>query len=253
MSKNLEKIDYKDVMRGNIPPYLMRTIKGIGKTINNFSMIKENDKVLIGISGGKDSLLLSLALSVRKKWLPIKYSLEAVMINWENAKADENQINNLYKYFDVLEIPFKVISAIQESPDITKKFNCYICSRNKRRILFKEAFENNISIIAQGHHLDDFVQTSLMNLTFRAKFESMLPVQDFFDSKLKVIRPLCETHESTISMISNRIELPIIPSKCPNDRTNIRSEINKIVTSLSRLEPYAREHIFNAHYFKINE
>lgn len=250
MSKYSELLDYKDVMKGNIPPYLMRTIKEIGKTINTFSMINENDNVLLGISGGKDSLVLSLALSVRRKWLPIKYSLNAVMINWENAKATDSQIDELYKYFDVLEIPFKVISAIQESPDKTKKFNCYICSRNKRRILFKEAFEQKISKVAQGHHLDDFVQTSLMNLTLRGKFESMLPVQDFFDGKIKVIRPLCQTYENNISMISKRLNLPVIASKCPLDKTNIRSEIDKIVKSLSYLTPYAREHIFNAHNFK---
>ena len=77
-----DKKSYKDLINGDIPPWVMRFIKGVGKAINTYHMIQENDKVLIAASGGKDSLALALALALRKKWMPVDYELEAVMINW---------------------------------------------------------------------------------------------------------------------------------------------------------------------------
>ena len=126
-------------------------------------------------------------------------------------------------------------------------FNCYLCSRNRRRILFEYAARNNIRLIAMGHHLDDLVETSLMNLCFRASFSTMLPVQDFFDGKLFIIRPLIETHESVTRRLSECYDLPVIKPVCPYDQTNIRSQLKPIVKSLCHIDSLTREHIYKAH------
>lgn len=239
-------MNFKDVENGTIPPYLMRFFKKTGKTINRYSMIKENDKVLLGISGGKDSLLLSLALSIRKKWLPISYDLQAVMINWiEHPITDENRAL-LFEYFDTLKIPFTIVEENMFSQGFNGEFNCYLCSRNRRRILFSIAEERGIDKIALGHHLDDHIETTIMNLALRGNFESMRADQDFFLGKIHIIRPLIETEESTIRRIAERLELPVVKSVCPFDQVNIRSKIKPIVKSIAALDKNAKEHIYEA-------
>ena len=83
-----EKISYRTLIDGDIPPWVMRFIKGVGKAINKYGMIKAGDTVLIAASGGKDSLALALALSLRRKWLPVSYNLEADMIDWIEHPID---------------------------------------------------------------------------------------------------------------------------------------------------------------------
>lgn len=237
---------YKDCVNGSIPPYLMRFFKGVGKTINRYSMIKNNDRVLLGISGGKDSLSLSLALAIRKKWLPISYSLEAVMINWiEHPITKENRAL-LYDFFNTLEIPFTIVDENMFSPGFNGEFNCYLCSRNRRRILFNIANERGITNIALGHHIDDHIETTIMNLTLRGRFESMRADQEFFEGKVRIIRPLIETEESTIARISERLSLPVVKAVCPFDQVNIRSKIKPIVKSLAFLDKNAKEHLYEA-------
>ena len=77
-----EKLSYADLINGDMPPWVMRFVKGVGRAINNYRMIQGGDKVLIAASGGKDSLAMSLALSIRRRWLPVSYCLEAIMIDW---------------------------------------------------------------------------------------------------------------------------------------------------------------------------
>ena len=186
-----EKLSYKDLINGEIPPWVMRFIKETGKGINEFSMIKDGDTVLISASGGKDSLALSLALSIRRKWLPIDYKLKALMINWIEHPIEEEYKQKLKEYYNALDIDFIIFDEHQFPSSFKGEFNCYLCSRNRRRILFDYAFKNDIKLIAMGHHLDDLVETSLMNLCFRAKQDTMKPVQEFFDGKLYVVDIRC--------------------------------------------------------------
>lgn len=242
-----DKLDYRSLISGDIPPWGMRYIKSVGKTINTYSMIREGDEVLLAVSGGKDSLALALALSLRLKWLPVSYRLRALMINWVEHPIEESFREKLHEYFGSLGIDFTMLDEHQFPSSFNGDFNCYLCSRNRRRILFEYAARNNIRLIAMGHHLDDLVETSLMNLCFRASFSTMLPVQDFFDGKLFIIRPLIETHESVTRRLSECYDLPVIKPVCPYDQTNIRSQLKPIVKSLCHIDSLTREHIYKAH------
>ncbi|MDD4083302.1 MAG: ATP-binding protein [Sphaerochaetaceae bacterium] len=244
-----EKIDYKTLIEGNMPPWVRRFVKKVGKGINDFEMIQDKDRVLIGISGGKDSLALALALSLRIKWLPIHYNMKAVMINWIEHPIPEENIQKLEQYFQDLNIEF-VIKKEQMFPTSFKDdFNCYLCSRNKRRILFEIADSENYKTIAMGHHLDDLVETSMMNLYFRANFSTMLPVQSFFDEKLFIVRPMIEVKEQAIQRLVDFYNLPVIKPVCPYDQTNIRSRLKPIIKEINIMDKNSREHVFNAHNF----
>ncbi|HOV63993.1 MAG TPA: tRNA 2-thiocytidine biosynthesis TtcA family protein [Spirochaetia bacterium] len=237
-----------DILSGRIPPYVMRFARLVGKGVNRFSMIQEGEHILLGISGGKDSLALSFALSLRKKWLPIDYTLEAVHIDWGEYPLPEEKKEKLVEFFSILGIPYRFIQAQMFPPSFKGEFNCYLCARNRRRILFEEARRLGVKKIALGHHLDDFVETSLINLCFRGEFSTMQPVQDFFGGKIQIIRPLCLVKESTVNRISERLTFPVAKVDCPNKDTNIRNEIKPIVAALSHIDRHTRNHIFEAHF-----
>lgn len=245
----LEKISWRTLLAGDIPPWVMRFIKLTGKAINTHKMIQDQDNVLLSVSGGKDSLALALALSIRLKWLPITYGLQAVMINWIEHPISETSKEALRTYFDALGIPLTILDELQYPQSFKGEFNCYLCSRNRRRILFNYASAHDCKLIAMGHHLDDLVETTLLNLTSRASFTTMLPVQEFFKGKLHIIRPMIEVHEQTTRRLSEVYDLPTVKPVCPHDQTNIRSRLKPIIKDLVRLDRDAREHIYNAHAF----
>lgn len=245
-----EKLPYIKLIEGDMPPWVMRFIKHTGKAINTYSMIREGERVLLSVSGGKDSLGLALALSLRRKWLPIKYELEALMINWVEHPIPEEFRPKLQRYFADLDIKLTITDEHQYPPSFKGEFNCYLCSRNRRRILFEECEKRGISIIALGHHLDDLVETSMMNLCFRGNFSTMQPVQPFFGGKIQMIRPMIEIHESRLKQLAKYYDLPVVKPVCPFDQANIRSQLKPLIQQLTHMDKFTREHIYHAHTFE---
>lgn len=245
----MEKKDYRTLIDGDIPPYVMRFIKLVGKGINDYSMINENNTILIAASGGKDSLALTLALALRKKWLPISYNLKALMIDWKEHPVGDDNLKKIEKYYSDLGVEL-VIKRENQFPESFKgDFNCYLCARNRRRILFEKANESGIKQIAMGHHIDDFAETTLMNLAFRANFSTMQPVQEFFNGKIYIIRPMVYVHESTTRHIAEEYDIPTIKPVCPYDQTNVRARLKPIISELCHIDKLTREHMLNAHTF----
>jgi len=237
------------LVEGDIPPWVMRFVKLTGKAINTYAMIRDGDTVLLSVSGGKDALALALALSIRKTWLPISYTLKALMIDWVEHPLPPDAIERIRHYFDVLDIDLTIVSEQQYSEGFKGEFNCYLCSRNRKRILFDYAGQPSMNLIATAHHLDDLVETSLINLTTRGNFSTMQPVQEFFQGKLHLIRPMIEVHEQTIKRLAETYGLPALKPVCPYDQTNIRSRFKPIVKELAHLDRDVREHIYGAHHF----
>ncbi len=143
-----EKLPYQTLLEGDLPPWVMRLVKATGRAINRYSMIRDGDTILLGTSGGKDSLALALALSLRKKWLPIDYTLKAVMINWKEHPIPEEFREKLAVFFTELGYAFHIVDEEQRPPSFKGEFNCYLCSRNRRRILFDWAENEGIVKIA---------------------------------------------------------------------------------------------------------
>lgn len=249
MHEVLEKLPYTKLIEGEMPTWVMRFIKHTGKAINTYSMIREGEKVLLSVSGGKDSLGLALALSLRRKWMPINYELQAIMINWIEHPIPDEFRPKLKQFFADLDIEFSILDEHQYPESFKGEFNCYLCSRNRRRILFEQCEKRGISIVALGHHLDDLVETSLMNLCFRGNFSTMQPVQPFFEGKIQMIRPMIEIHENRLKQLAAHYDLPVVKPVCPFDQSNIRSQVKPLVEKFVHIDKYAREHIYNAHKF----
>lgn len=231
-----------------LPPWLLRFVKQAGRGIQRYGMIADGDRILLGISGGKDSLALALALALRRRWLPISYELEAVQIDWTEYPLSEQNKRLVSDYFAELGIPFGFVRAGMIPPRRRKPFSCYLCSRNRKRILFNVMSERGMTKFAFGHHLDDLVETTLINLCLRGGFATMMPVQRFFDGKFTLIRPLCEVREQTVDLVARRLELPVVKSDCPFNSSNIRNRIKPIIRELAGLHRHVRENIYQASF-----
>ena len=237
-------MELKDIE--NMQPWLMRIVKETGRGINRFKMIEDGDKVLLAISGGKDSLALAFTLAVRRRWLPIHYDLHALRIDWNQYPMPDSDAKKMEEFFDMLEIPYEVEHADMFPPSFKGEFNCYLCARNRKRMLFDKAAELGYKKIATGHHMDDVITTTLINLCYRGNFSTMMPVQQFFGGKLTLIRPMCMVYESKLRLMAERLGFPVYNTGCPYKSTNMRLKMKPIVAELSRDNRRLREHIFEA-------
>ncbi|MFP4408877.1 MAG: ATP-binding protein [Spirochaetaceae bacterium] len=237
---------FRELFTGSVPPYLQRFVKGVGRTVNKFDMIPAGSSTLLSISGGKDSLVLALALSLRRRWMPVSYELTAAMVEWREHPLSDLQRAALEEYFDAIRVPFKTIRASMFPESFHGKFNCYLCARNRKRVLFDELRETGVNRIAVGHHLDDIAETTLINISMRGSFSTMMPVQPFFGGKVTMIRPMAETPEEKVLSVHEQLQLPAVTIDCPYRKTNIRSNLKPIIRELSRLNKRARQNIFRA-------
>lgn len=236
------------LVRSQPPPLVMRFLRAAGKGINRHTMLAHGDRTLLSISGGKDSLALALALRLRLRFIPITYHLEAVLINWREYPHTTEALDAIGTYCDLLEIPFTVIEADMQPESFGGRFDCYRCGRNRRRILFEHVRHwGGTPSIATGHHLDDIVQTTLMNMFLRGSFSTMVPVQPFFDGALRVIRPLCEVREELIVAVAQGLHLPVSSIDCPYRTVNIRTQMAPLIAAAAQFAPGVRENIYRSH------
>jgi tRNA 2-thiocytidine biosynthesis protein TtcA len=221
-------------------------VKRAGRGISRFRMIEEGDRILIGASGGKDSLALSLALSVRRAWVPIHYECEALFIDWREYPVGQAELDGLAAFYRRLDIPLHVVSASMFPLRYEKPFNCYICSRNRRRILFREAQARGMRKIALGHTRDDIIVTTLMNLFYRGEFATMLPVQSFFAGRIQILRPLCEVEERDIQRLLRYYPLPVLERECPRKEHNLRPLFKEVIRMVERTNRHVRDNLYRA-------
>jgi tRNA 2-thiocytidine biosynthesis protein TtcA len=225
---------------------LERFARHVGRGINRFDMIRPGDRVLIGVSGGKDSLALSLALVERRKWVPIEYTLCAAQVEWREYPMTDAEKQAIDHFYEDLGIPFRRIQAHIAPPTFKKKFSCYTCARNRKRILFNEAERVGARTIALGHHMDDIARTTLMNMFFHGELSTMMPVQEFFGGRISIIRPLCELRESEVARCAARLGLPSAPNRCPNAETNRRTLMKEILRQASHVDRHAVSNVYGA-------
>ncbi|MBN2553627.1 MAG: tRNA 2-thiocytidine biosynthesis protein TtcA [Spirochaetales bacterium] len=220
--------------------------KKVGRGINRHRMIDPGEEILISVSGGKDSLALCLALARRRAWVPMDYRLRGLFIDWREYPAGREDRSRLLEFLDGLDIPCRIVQASIFPRSYDKPFNCYICSRNRKRILFQEAESLGISKIAVGHHLDDIIETTLMNLFFKGEIATMLPVQSFFDGHIKIIRPMCEVEERDVLRLMKVYPLPVFDIRCPRKADNQRQFFKDLIKQVKRVNKHAKENLYNA-------
>ncbi|MGB2631091.1 MAG: ATP-binding protein [Candidatus Omnitrophota bacterium] len=220
--------------------------KKVGAAINRFKMIGEGDKVLVGVSGGKDSLTLIRILQERKRWLPIDYTVKAAHIITDYDKHPERKKKELARIFESLgcDYVFKEIAIARKNK--LGRQDCFWCSWNRRKALFETAAEIGFTKVALGHHKDDVVETILMNMFYNGELSSINPVQSLFNGKIIIVRPLILLEEKDTSRYASDTGLPVVKSRCPRNDDSKRALVKSLIRELSRKNPDIKDNILRA-------
>lgn len=219
---------------------LMRRIEQrFMKGIVQYGLIEEGDKILVGLSGGKDSLALLELLARRSRIYKPRFSVVAVHVVMTNI-AYESDMDYLRTYAEGLGVPFVRYETSFDPSTDNRKSPCFLCSWNRRKALFIVAKEQGCNKIALGHHMDDILETLLMNMTFQGAFSTMPPrlVMRKFD--MTIIRPMCLVHESDLVEMAALRGYRKQIKNCPYEKDSHRSEMKDVLKRLEAMNPEAR-------------
>ncbi len=220
----------------------------VGKAIDDFRMIEDGDRVMVCLSGGKDSYtMLDILLSLQRS-APVRFELIAVNLDQKQPGFPEHV---LPEYLQGLGVPFHIIE--QDTYSVVKrvipegKTMCGLCSRMRRGALYRYAAENGITKVALGHHRDDIVETLFLNMFFGGKLKAMPPKLKSEDGQHIVIRPLAYVPENEIERYARAREFPLIPcSLCGSQENMQRKEIKKMLREWEQRYPGRTEAIFSS-------
>ncbi len=184
-------------------------------------MIRPGDRVAVALSGGKDSLSLLRLLDWRRKHLQEDYELIAIHVQGDTRGPDTPAYPPLADWVNVNGYHYEILP-----PDLPAgeplPLNCQRCSRNRRRVLFQAAERHGCNVVAYGHHADDLAQTTLLNLLFHGRVETMPPVRDYFDGRFRLIRPLYRVPEKELRRFARACGFPPPPQQCPRGQCSQR-------------------------------
>ena len=215
----------------------------VRRCIEDYKMIEPGDRVAVGVSGGKDSLVLLKLLAGLRQYSD--FQLEAITIDM-GLGMDYSPIE---KFCEELDVPYTVVKT-EIGPiifDYRKEKNpCSMCSKMRRGALNQAIVDKGIRKLALGHHYDDAVETFMMSLIYEGRISCFQPVTDLDRMGVVQIRPMLYIHEKTVDNFANRMELPVIENRCPVDKYTKREEIKQLVYELSERYPDLKERIFGA-------
>ncbi len=218
----------------------------VGRAIHERTMLEDGDRVLVAVSGGKDSLSLLWLLRERLRRIPISYEILAVHVDPGFGAGSSSR---MAAFFEEHGFAFRIIQGDfgprAHSPENLEN-PCFLCSRLRRKALFETAGALGFNKIAFGHHKDDLIETLFLNLFYGGSISTMAPVQGFFEGRLTAIRPLYRVEEKVVGRYARDMGWPEIDLGCPTAGRSKRSEIREMLTRFYRKNPKIKGNIFHA-------
>lgn len=218
----------------------------MGKAIHQRNMVRDGDHILVAVSGGKDSLSLLWLLRERIRRIPIQYRITAAHVDPGFGADSAGQMESFFSRHD---FEYRVIESDigpkAHGPD-NRENPCFLCSRLRRKLLFQLAGKMGCNRIAFGHHKDDLIETFFLNVFYGASVSTMLPVQEFFDRRLTVIRPLYLIDENLISRYFKSMGWGRVNLGCPTAGASKREEIKEMLRGFYRSNRKIKGNIFHA-------
>lgn len=240
----------------------MRLKERFIKAMATYHLIEDDDRILVGLSGGKDSLLLTELLAKRAKIDHPRFEVEALHVRMENIHY-ESDTSYLQQFCEELGIRLHVrttrfeVEPLPDNPDHPnnpesaarlrkQKQPCFLCSWQRRKEMFNLAQQLGCNKIALGHHQDDLIHTALMNLTFQGRFDTMPASLKMRKMPLTIIRPLCMMEETDIKAYAEMRGYQKQTKLCPYETDSHRSDIKRLYNEMEQINPEARFSIWRA-------
>ncbi len=223
-----------------------KMLSGLRKGISEYKLIKDGDKIAVGVSGGKDSVTLLKLMAEYKNFSPEKFDLIAVTVNlnFENQTANFSSINELCNQLGV-EYYVEQTEIGKIVFDIRKESNpCALCSKMRKGALYSLAKKLGCNKVALGHHADDLIETMLLSLFYEGRLSTFAPKSFLDKTGITLIRPMIFLKECNVAAYAK--ELPIVESCCPANKTTKREYVKNVIKNISAEVPDVREMMFTA-------
>ena len=216
------------------------------KALEDYHLIEDGDKVVVGISGGKDSLTLLYALSGLRNFYPKHFELMAftVDLGYENF-----ELSPIQKLCDDLEVPYHVIHTeigkiiFEERKESSP---CSLCAKMRKGALHTVAKEMGCNKVAYAHHMDDVIETAFLSMIFEGRFYSFPPRTYLDDTDITIIRPMVYVSEAEVKGFQNKYNLPVVKNPCPVDGNTKRDYVKNLIRQMNLDHPGVKKRLFHA-------
>lgn len=223
---------------------MQRVLSHMRRAIDEYKLIEDGDRIAVGVSGGKDSLVLLKALAIYSRFSPQKFTVIAITIDMFSGKSDFSKIAKLC---EELGVEYHVVNSdiYQIIFEERKESNpCSLCAKLRRGMLNTTAISLNCNKLALGHSADDVIHTFLLSMFYEGRLSSFLPKLFMDRTKMTVIRPLVLTDEKDIISVAKN--LPVTKSACPVDKLTKREYVKDVIKHIQKDIPFVKDRIFGA-------
>lgn len=214
--------------------------------IQQFDLIQENDKILVGLSGGKDSLALLYALAGLRKFYPQKFQIIAVTADLGFGNFD---LSPLQKICDELQVEYHILKtqiAQILKQKIQKGTYCAMCAKLRKGAINNFAKEKGCNKVAYAHHQDDLIETMMLSLIYEGQFYTFAPKTYYKEADITVIRPMINIPENDIIGFKNKYSLTCVKNPCPNDGITRRQYVKKLIAQINKDNKGVKTKMYNA-------
>ena len=219
--------------------------RAAGKAMRAYSMLNDGDRIMIGLSGGKDSLALVEVLAARQRIFRPRIEVIACHVSVDNVPY-QSDIDYLDRFCTERGVPFIHAHTHFDTDTKDGRGPCFLCSWNRRKTLFRTAEENGCHKIALGHHKDDIVETLLMNQIFQGAYASMPPLLEMDKFDMTIIRPLALCREQELQQLAVEHQYLQQVKNCPYEHESQRTAVRQLITQMETLNPNAVSSLYNA-------